>query len=276
MKAGVKSSLVSSLFDAQARAFDLRAGLPEGARCKIIEAVLEIAQIRDGDLFLEIGAGTGELGAMWVARGINYVGLDASAEMLRVFRQRARGSGITPSLEHADAGQRWPVADGTASVIFGSRSLHWLAPEHVVSEAFRVGCRDGASLLIGRVQHDPHGLQARIRQRLHELLREAGASPRSGGRHAAELARLSERAGAVLIPRRTVATFVVERSGSEVLETFRSKRGLGGAFLGDERQKAILDELAEWTARQLGPMDARFPSTEEYTVEGARLYERAR
>ncbi len=265
----------SKSWDAQARGFDLRAGLPERARSEIIEAVLEIAQIRDGDLVLEVGAGTGELGSLLASREITYVGLDASAEMLRVFHERAVASGITPRLEHADAAERWPVGDGGTSAVFGSRSLHWLHPDHVVSEAFRVGSRHGAVLLVGRVQHDPRGPQSLVRRRLHELLRAAGHEPRSGGRHAAELARLSTLRGAAPLPRRTIATFVVEKSTAEVLEAFRSKQGLGGISLSDDRQRRILDDLAEWTARELGPMDARFPSAEEYTIEGARLYETA-
>src|SRR5262249_17717214 len=138
------------------------------------------------------------------------------------------------------------------------------------------GSRAGAVLLVGRVHHAPEGPQARIRRHLHELLRAAGFEPRSGSRNARELGRLTELRGASSIARRTVATFVLERSGAEVLQSFRSKRGLGGVSLGAARQKEILDALAEWTARELGPMEARFPSTEEYTIEGARLYGRTK
>jgi SAM-dependent methyltransferase len=261
-------------FDGQARSFDLRAGLSEATRAKILAALSEVAGLVPEDSVLEIGSGTGELGieiAGLFGGRINYVGLDISEGMLRVFRERAAAAGILLRLERTDASERWPVSDASVNLIFGSRSLHWIRPEHLTGEALRTASRARAVLLVGRVRHDPAGPRARMRRRLHELLRSSGHEPRSGADHTTRLIRYCEREGGRPIARRTAATFSVEKSPREILEDWRGKSGLGGLELAEDAKRPLLSELESWTAREFGNMDARLVSEEEYTLEGVAL-----
>lgn len=165
-------------FDEQAgEVFEARAGFPPGVAEQIAEALLRYAEVAPGDLIVEIGAGTGLIG-QWLARPpARYLGLDASQPMLDVFAPRLPG-GPEASLRHADADQPWPVADGTARVVFGSRVFQLLDPEHLVREAYRVGCPDRAVLVQGRLERSAGSPKVLLRRQLHQRLRAHGLADR--------------------------------------------------------------------------------------------------
>ena len=137
-------------FDEQAPRYDARVGLPESVSAAVARAVVERANVGAVDLVLELGAGTGEIGVCLDRLPIRYVGLDASAAMLDLFR--AKASPAAPSLIVADCDRPWPLPDGSVSVVFASRVIHLLQPGHVALEPERVmpmasaviwGCRRG-------------------------------------------------------------------------------------------------------------------------------------
>ena len=120
------------LFDGQAAIFEERAGLPGDLSREIARAVLEIGEARPGDLIIEIGPGTGQVG-QWFGSPMYYLGLDFSAGMLREFQQRLRdGPASNRMLIQVDANASWPLRDRVAQVIFSSRArrsrlLSWRA-----------------------------------------------------------------------------------------------------------------------------------------------------
>src|SRR5947209_5451722 len=65
-------------FDAQARSFDARAGLPADAARAVARAVLDLAALGPDDLLVELGAGTGQIGRE-LAESVRYVGVDRSS-----------------------------------------------------------------------------------------------------------------------------------------------------------------------------------------------------
>ena len=99
-------------FDEQAPRYDARVGLPESVSAAVARAVVERANVGADDLVLELGAGTGEIGVCLDRLPIRYVGLDASAAMLDLFR--AKASPAAPSLIVADCDRPWPLPDGFA------------------------------------------------------------------------------------------------------------------------------------------------------------------
>ncbi len=66
-------------FDLQADRFDRRAGLPADAVGAVAEALLALASPAPGEIVLELGAGTGEIGAVLAARGRRYIGQGGDA-----------------------------------------------------------------------------------------------------------------------------------------------------------------------------------------------------
>src|SRR5262245_35840143 len=103
------------LFDDQAPTFDERTGLPVGACQAIAAAVVESGRLAPGELILEIGPGTGQIGR-WFAPPFRYAGIDKSAGMLRQFQGRSEGATQFP-LIRADANRTWPIVDGAARTI---------------------------------------------------------------------------------------------------------------------------------------------------------------
>ena len=164
-------------FDAQARGFDMRAGLPAGAARAVARAVLEIAAVGPDDLLVELGAGTGEIGQHLI-ESVSYVGVDRSGAMLELFREKLVSVDDTRvRLFCMDANRPWPVGDASAAVVFASRVTHLLDAEHLIAELQRV-CRSGGHFLVGRVIRDPDGVKSRLRRQRRLMLRQQGVASR--------------------------------------------------------------------------------------------------
>lgn len=253
----------SARFDEQAGSFEQRTGVPSEARAAIADAVVAFVAEPARATLLEIGAGTGEIGAALATRVGHYVALDASAAMLERFRERAPGA----TLVVGDANARWPV--DAADVVFGSRSLHLLALDHVVAELQRVA-RPGACVLVGRVTRDPASPQSRLREALQRLLAARGRAGRRGEERTAKLVAACVARGWTPIPARDVATWKRSWRASDALAAWAGKRGLAGTTLEDAEKRAVLTELRRWATDHLGDLDAGHDSVQAYALEGAQ------
>jgi ubiquinone/menaquinone biosynthesis C-methylase UbiE len=255
-------------FDAQAPEFDRRVGLPE-AHCRAIAAaVVALAAVRPGDWLVEIGAGTGMIGRWFLDHAVRYVGVDLSRGMLEVFRRRSGAD--RASLVQADCGRSWPLPEGAARAFFSSRAIHFLPLELVVDELFRVGARDGAAFLLGRVERRPESVKARMSKEMRRRVRERGFAVRSGGgRRVLEACR---RRGAAELPRTEVVSWPVRHAPRESIASWRSKEGLGGVVLPPGVQDEVLRELATWATEVFGDLDASCESEECYVLEGVQLF----
>ena len=157
----------ASTFDQQAPGYDARVGLPESVGAAVAAEIMVCAELQTDDLVLELGVGTGEIGVHLARLPVRYVGLDSSQAMLDVFR--AKGILGSSSLIVADCNQPWPLPDGSAAVVFASRVIHLLDPEHITRETVRI-CRSAGYLILGRVLRDPDSLKSRLRRRRQAAL----------------------------------------------------------------------------------------------------------
>jgi len=258
-------------FDQQATDFDVRAGLPAGVAARVADAIIGIAPLAPGVHVLEIGAGTGEIGSEIVARWSMYTALDLSPQMLAVFRRKTNVASLTAELVVGDARERWPVPNASVGLVFGSRSMHWLDPEHVRDEALRVGAPGGCTVLIGRVERPDANPRARMRRRMRELLRDAGYAGRSGGASTLAIVRGLIATGAAHVPVRVAARWSVWVTPRAVLDAWRMKSGLGGVDLAPEAKERVLAQTQTWAVETFGDIDLPTESEECYTLEGAML-----
>ena len=258
------------LFDGQAAIFEQRAGLPGDLSLDIARAVLEIGEARPGDLIVEIGPGTGQVG-QWFGPPMRYLGLDFSAGMLREFHQRLRDlPTCNRMLIQVDANASWPLRDNTAQVIFSSRALHLLEHEHVASEVFRVA-RPGAALVIGRVERDPDSVRTRMAREMIERLRTHGFEGRRGEHQNRKLVESCVRRGAEILKPVSVANWNVSTSPRQSLDSWRCLKGLAGIPVPTETRREILAELEEWAGKIYGGLDHQLESEETYMLKPLRL-----
>ncbi len=258
------------LFDSQAEAFDRRAGLSEAVCQEIARKVLEIAAVGPRELVIEIGAGTGQIG-QWLGESARYIGFDLSSGMLKEFAPRMAASAADCVLVQADANQTWPLADGVARAIFGSRVLHLLDAEHVAAEAMRIALPASATLLIGRVERQADSVRARMAREMNERLRRRGLEPRRGEQRDRRLIEACSRRGAHPLPDVAVATWQTASSPRQSLASWRSLEKLGGQPLAPALRDEVLAELEAWAVDTFGSLDEPVQSEETYVLKTLRL-----
>jgi len=245
-----------SAYDAVAQGFERHRTLPESVPPAVRAAVLA-AVATPVPRLLDLGAGTGRFGRPFVAAGDDYVGIDLSLGMLREFaRSMAR-----PRLAQAD-GERLPFADATfdaalmVQVFGGMRG--W---RRVLAETRRV-LRPHGVVMVGRVVAPADGLDARLKQRLAELLAE-----RRVALERRNVREDVERSLAGVAARRavTVATWSAERTARRYLD--RQRTGARFATLPAAAAEEALAALADWATSTIGGLDAAVRETHAFELQ---------
>jgi SAM-dependent methyltransferase len=84
-------------------------------------------------LVIDLGAGTGALTRLLLARGMSVVAVDPDPEMLRTLVRACPDAGAVQGI-----GEDLPVATGSVDAVVVSSAWHWMRPETTASEAERV------------------------------------------------------------------------------------------------------------------------------------------
>ncbi len=295
-------------FEGQADGFDRRAGLPPEAAARVARAVAEVARPfleersdapGSPGLLLEIGAGTGVVGADLAGLVPRYLGMDLSGAMLWRFRDKLSGSapGRDPDrdrpralLVRADADAGWPlpsalppggpdrpgarrVGERTVRVgaFFLSRSAHLLASEHLTAEILRVADPRGAVLVLGAVRREPGSVRSRMRHTMRHLLSERGIEGRSRERSHERLAVLVETGGGRRETPRATAVWDRTERPAEALAAWRGKPGLAGRQVSPALQEEVLERLEDWAREEWGDLHRPHTSTARYELTVLRL-----
>ena len=258
-------------FDHEAATYDARAGIPAEHRSEIARTLATLTGIGTGDVLLELGAGTGQLGACFPALGVDYVGLDASAPMLEVFEQRRPAGDPSIRLIHADADGEWPVQSASVRAVFSSRAVHLFDLEHVVTETLRVALGPGATFALGRVQRDQDSIRSVLRRKMRSMLAARGFVPRDGDRGQRRVLDAFRARGAAPLGPVAAAAWPDRRSAMNVLDAWRGKPGLGGCEPPAAAKAEMLADLQDWAAARFGSLHAPDAAQESYILEGVRL-----
>jgi SAM-dependent methyltransferase len=236
-----------------------------------VRALKNLCGLARGDLLLELGAGTGQLGACFPELGLRYAGLDASAPMLEVFERRLPPGEPRPQLIRTDVDAAWPVASGSVRAVFSSRAVHLFRPEHLVEETLRVASASGATFALGRVQRDERGVRSVLRREMRDRLRARGLTPRDGESGQRRVLDAFRARGAAPLEPVATARWPVRTSAGGVLTAWRGKPGLGGCEPPEAVKAAVLAELETWAADRFGSLDAPDETEERYILEGVVL-----
>ncbi len=259
-------------FDGQAERYDQRVGLRERDCRQIVRAVLKLAEVHSGDVVVEVGVGTGQLGHWFPREGQRYIGFDLSQGMLAMFRRRVDPSSDPWLVSQADGNRSWPIADATAHVIFSSRAIHLLALDHVVHEVFRVANAEHAALIIGRVQRQHDSMNACMKQELHRRLRHHGVQGHDGEQNQRRLLEACCEHGAQMLDSLVVSRWTVASTPWQSIHNWQTKPGLGGVNLPASLKQEILKELELWAEATFNGLQQPVESEEAYVLQGVRLH----
>ena len=255
-------------FDQQARHYDTRTGLPAAVGAAVARAIVDQSGAGADDLVVELGAGTGEIGMHLARLPVRYLALDSAPAMLEVFRHKA---GLDArSLIVADCDTTWPLRDGCATVVFASRVVHLLRPDHVARETLRV-CQPAGLLVLGRVVRDPDGVAQRLNRQRRMLLAQAGITARDGEAGTRRVIEGCLARGSVSLGRRSIAAWTSEITPGEILASWDTLSRMGSVSVTPELQGEILAELRRWACAEFGPLDRPEVSTMRYVIDVIRV-----
>jgi len=247
-----------SSFDLVANRFERYRALPSQVPVAVRQALHAHGGIDAWDRLLEVGCGTGRIGAHFNAAGDNYFGLDLSMEMLREFHRKKLARG--PNLVHAD-GCLLPFGD---RIFTGVLMLHVLAADNwrtLLAEAQRV-LRRGGVLATGKTQAPPEGIDATMRRRLAELITGMGiVEPLPDRGTAGEWLRARSSRYVEII----AARWSVARTPREFL--LRKRTAARFALLPADVRETALAALADWTEQSIGPLDRPLSETHHFCLE---------
>ena len=259
--------VVASTYDKGAAGFERQRALPGEVIQSVRAAVLAAVGHTETPQLLDLGAGSGRIGWSFVAAGDDYVAVDLSERMLRVFAEKAAG-GHRARLVQAD-GRALPFEAASFDAVllvavFGDLP-DW---RPLVAEARRV-LRAGGVILIGRTATPDDGIDERMKEQLDRLLAERMPyAPRKNGRkNAAQHLAATATATTDLAP----ARWSVDRSARHFLE--RHAGGARFSRLPSTVREEALAELAEWAKERFGSLDAAFPETHRFEMQLFRFGE---
>lgn len=258
-------------FDSQAEDYDRRARLPENICRSAVQGLKLLAGLQPGDLVVEVGVGSGQL-SRWLCREpIAYIGFDISRAMLEVCARKVRHRRSDCLLVQADGARPWPIASGCTRLVFGSRSLHLLEPDHIIGELLRLTSRKGSALIIGRVKRARSSIHERAKLELKRQLHADGWSALDGEANQSSLMERLARHGATVLEPLVVGSWSVTSTPAQVIAGWESRRGLAGLDLAPSLKDEHLAALRGWAARTFGSLDANLTARESYVLSGVRL-----
>jgi ubiquinone/menaquinone biosynthesis C-methylase UbiE len=258
---------LASPYDAMAAGFERQRTLPDEATHAVRSAVLMAVDRVDRPRLLDLGAGTGRIGWPFVEAGDDYVGIDLSGGMLRVFADR-RASGRRAILVQAD-GCELPFAAASFDAVllvqvFGNLR-DW---RRLVDEARRV-LHPRGTLILGRTATPADGIDERMKRHLDMLLDERAVRPqRKNGR---ENAARSLAAAASATSEIIAATWRAERTPRAFLD--RHAGGVRFSRLPRPPREDALRVLAAWAQSEFGTLDARFTEIHRFEMQLFRFAE---
>jgi ubiquinone/menaquinone biosynthesis C-methylase UbiE len=259
---------LTSPFDAMARSFERDRALPNGVAETVRTAILgaiasgQNAAPRERPRLLDLGAGTGRIGWPFVAAGDDYIGVDLSHGMLRIFAGRC-GHRHRAALVQGD-GCALPFADAVFDAVLPVQIFGGLQDwRRLVDEGRRV-LRGGGALVLGRTVTPDEGVDARMRQHLLTLL--GTRHERQNTREDAEryLTSIASAASHLVAP-----VWRAERSPRAFLD--RHATAAPFSQLPRAPRENALRALAAWAQAQFGGLDAMFPETHRFEMRVFRF-----
>lgn len=258
-------------FDEQADIYDKRTGLGKNT-AQNIAATLEqmISPFLTGQ-FLEIGAGTGEIGYFLQKLKTPYVGMDLSDGMLEIYRNRYAIAQEIPPLIQTNANQVWPFEDDSVSVFFSSRAMHQLDHENVLKQLERLAAPAGAILILGNVKRTKHSAKAMMRKEMHKVLNEFGLQEKSGQSNRNLLFETIEQQGGERLAPITASRWQVSHAPIDSINSWKSVDGIAGQAVDADIKTRILESVTLRARTLFTDLEQALEAEENYELNAIKL-----
>lgn len=169
------AQVIAARAQAAARAIDPEVQAGEGAVSQFAATLLEeVGPVGIGEL-LDIGTGGGELLQLLARRARHAVGIDISAQALRLARARVHGAGLSHCEFHRGDMYQLPVDDASFDTVTMDRVLAGArAPQQALGEAARALRPGGRLIIVEQLERLEQQGSARPLQQLRRWLDAAG------------------------------------------------------------------------------------------------------
>lgn len=254
----------SSAFDSTAATFERDRPMPSGVPEAIRSAIWHAAPVSAPARVLDLGAGTGRFGKVFVAAGDLYVGIDLSLPMLQEFRANS----MSACLAQAD-GQQLPFRDGFFDVVMLMQVLsgagNW---QGILSETVRV-VREKGLVVVGHTVSSPEGMTAHLKHQLNLILEEMVLEETNVVRYQPQQARKQALAWLESSASQRLHLCVASWTASTTPQEFIARHRTGARFaaLPSSIQKDALHQLGAWAKTVFGSLDAVFPEERSFELD---------
>ena len=257
-------------FDKQADIYDKRTGLGEKTVQNIALSVEKMIQPYLNGQFLDIGAGTGEIGYFLQDLAIPYIGLDLSKEMLNIYRNRFYIDKKKPHLIQMDGNTPWPLKDNSVSVFFSSRAMHQLEHEHVLNQLKKLASSPSV-LILGNVKRSKNSPKSIMRKEMHNLLKEFGIKEKSGQSNRNIIFDTIEQQGGEKLPAVTASHWKVSHAPIDSITSWKKVDGIAGQAVNSSIKTQILETLAIKAQEKFTDLNQALETEETYELNAITL-----
>lgn len=258
-------------FDDQADIYDKRTGLGEKTAQNIAASLSQMIKRYQAGLFLEIGAGTGEIGYFLQDLSIPYVGIDLSGGMLDVYRKRFEQQGNIPHLIQTDGNEPWPFENESVSVFFSSRAMHQLDQVNVHKQLARLSSPSGAILILGNVKRNKNSVKTIMRKEMHQVLNEFGLKEKSGQSNRNQLFKMLEEQGGRKLQPITASHWQVRHAPIDSINSWQSVDGIAGQPVDEALKIQILETLISRVKDKFTDLNQALEAEETYELNAIKL-----
>lgn len=258
-------------FDDQADIYDKRTGLGEHTAQKIALTLNQMIKPYLNGLFLEIGAGTGEIGYFLQDLPIHYIGIDLSNGMLDVYRKRFDSKKNIPDLIQTDGNSSWPIENHSVSVFFSSRAMHQLNREHVLKQLERLSIPGSSILILGNIKREKLSVKTIMRQEMHKVLNEFGIKEKSGQSNRKLLFEAIEHHGGERLHPVITSRWKVSHAPIESINSWKSVDGIAGQVVDEKIKTQILDTLLLNIQDNFSDLNQALEAEESYELNAIKL-----
>lgn len=138
-----------------------------GFIAKLGEDLIELVAPKPGERILDLGCGTGRHVAALAARGVEAIGLDSDAAMVKAAKA------ANPGLKFIRASGEGFRLDHPVDAILSNAALHWMTRPQRAINAMARALRPGGRLVL---EMGGHGNVAVLVEAIHAALMEAGVA----------------------------------------------------------------------------------------------------